>query len=191
MSDDDIDKSCWIPDGEPILTQHRIAKGDMNIEYDKDGQHRWAQIHVKNILNYIWHQEVITDQQHHDGCTFEIWRNMHRVATGHQRAVSTGENPESTGLRLNAYGYVCLLKRLPVNDSAQIQNCIDVQANEHTKWVAMRSASAFSALFQRLEIIIAPVIQHIRALEALSDYDREQFHLENLQKYLKGINYEL
>ena len=57
-NDDCIDKSAWLPDGEPILTPERQLKGDMHIERRDDGEINYARASATNILNFLWRRAV-------------------------------------------------------------------------------------------------------------------------------------
>lgn len=133
---------------------------------------RFAQMQVRNILNFLWERGIITDLQHDDGCTFEAWRNQHRVALGLQRSVST-ETAESTSVKLRAYGFVLIIKKLSVYDHHAIDNSLSIFANHYTETLARRDFPVYQRAFSRLAKILPPIREQIAYLESLSDEERE------------------
>jgi hypothetical protein len=176
----------------PLITPERKAKGDMRIEYDIDeetgeiGQINFAQAQVRNILNWLWNNDAITDQQHHDGKTFQIWRDMHHVQLGLLRPVTSG-GTEPIGRRLRAYGYVLITKRLHVYDLKAINQSVDVFSNPHTTELARRDKKIYQRAFMNLSAAIMPIHEQIRYLEGLSDRELEAMSEENLKNYVAGL----
>lgn len=219
-TDDLIDKSAYLPDGEPLLTPERAAKGDVftgpscaacngsgksrewnapcrecrgkgwigtvNAALLKAEDIHFAQVQVRNILNFLWEKDILTDQQHHDGQTFEVWRDMHRVALGQMRSVSSGEE-EVPGVRLRAYGFVLLLKRLNRYDCRSIEMAVDTVATEHNEFFAYRDRATYRRSFIALSAAILPIHEHIRHLESLADDDRNALSEERMKIFLAEI----
>lgn len=187
-----IDQSVWLKRGEPLLTPERIAKGDMRIEREINeetgelGQIRYAQAIIRNIMNWLWENDHITHDQHDAGNVFWAWRNQHRVAMGQQKAISS-DLSESTGIKLRAYGYVLIAKRLSRYDYDAIDKAIETFENEFTRSFALRNMLAYQRAFKRLEDILPRVKDQISYLEGLSDQEREELSEEGLKKFLEQI----
>lgn len=185
--DDHIDKSQWLPKGESIITPEREAKGDMHIERDAETQDiKFAQAQIRNILNFLWSRDIITDDQHDAGNVFWAWRNQHRVALGLQRAISTDIAVSST-VKLRAYGYVLLVKPLSVDDHAAIDYAVEMFESSHTRFLALQRRVLYRRAFARLEAILPPIRERIAFLEGLSEEDRDALADEALKNLLAEI----
>lgn len=205
IGDDHIDRSQWLPDGEPLITPERAAKGDVltgnpctacdmtgrdanrgvcrecsgkgrvgirNAAGADLSEIRFAQIQVRSILNFLWNAEIISDDEHIDGHTFEAWRNQHRVAMGLQKAISN-DSDEPLALKLRAYGYVLLLKKLSVYDVKAVNKAIDVSSTFATEQEAIREKKPYQDAFRNLAKAIIPIREQITYLESASEEDRE------------------
>jgi len=190
--DDHIDKSCWLPVGEPIITPERRHKGDMTIDIEcadcdstgnVQGVHcracrgkgrvpqriedaatqeiRYAQSHVRNILNYLWNNGDLTDQQAHDGKTYEIWKSLSDANFG-LRKKATAEGDGGTGV--SEYGFVLLIRALGLRDCKIVESAIFTVATEHSRFVAARNKHQYQAAFERLSAIILQVREQIAAI---------------------------
>lgn len=186
MIDEDIDTAQHLPRRMVFITPERADKGDIRVEYDDNGNIRFAQSQVKNILNYLWEKEIITDQQHHDGQTFEIWRDMHRVQLESKKAVSSG-GEEAIGVRLRAYGFVLLLKRLSIPDQNTIESSIERPASNHYCFIADNNTNAYKRTFERLSDVLLPIKEQIQYLEQLSEDERGAIAEDNLKKLIAEL----
>ncbi len=146
-----------------------------------------SQVQVRNILNFLWNAEIISDDEHTDGHTFKAWRDQHRVSLGLEKPVSN-ELDEPLSLKLRAYGYVLLLKKLSVNDVKAINKSIDVFANYATQSEAFRERKPYEAAFKNLAIVIIPIREQISYLESISEEERALLVDEQLKKLLAQIN---
>jgi hypothetical protein len=190
--DDDshIDKSQWREWSaeNPLVTPEREAKGDMKIEYFEDSSEiKFAQAQVRNIINFLWEREIITTEQHAAGQTFWAWRNQHRVAMGQQRSITDGTPPESFGVKLRAYGYVLLLKRLSTPDYNAIDQSIETFETEHWRYFALRDAAIYRRAFIRLADILPAIKDRIAYLEGLAEDERQFLSDEALKNFLAAI----
>ncbi len=149
---------------------------------------RHAQVQVRNILNYIWEEQIISDDEHDAGHTFEAWRNQHRVALGLQKAVS-GDLDDTLQVKLRAYGFVLLIRRLAVNDVKAIGKSLDVSANHSTQAEALRERGAYARAFGRLSNEIIPVRERITYLERASEEERNHISDEQMKILLAAIKF--
>ena len=146
----------------------------------------YAQAVVRNILNYIWQKNYIT-QEHYDAAhIFEAWRNQHRVARGERRPTSNDiANP--SGVKLRAHGYVLLTQRLRRNDHLAIDNTIEITSNEHTRNLADRNSKLYRGIFDRLCIVLSPIKEQIDYLESLSEEQRDFLSEEKMKIVIATI----
>ena len=147
---------------------------------------RFAQVQVVNILNFLWEREIITDDQHNEGHAFEAWRNQHRVALGLQKAIS-GEMEETLQVKLRAYGFVLLIRRLSAPDVKAISKALDTSANYATRAEAIREQGAYIRAFANLGREIIPVRERITYLERASEVERNHISDEQLKILLDAI----
>lgn len=148
---------------------------------------RYAQVCVRNILNFLWENDVITNDQHEAGCVFKAWRDQHRVAMGQQRPVSN-ETAETLSVKLRAYGYVLILKKLNPYDYRTIDTAVETYESEHTRYFALRDSKAFKGAFYRLHQLLPPIKERIVYLERLTDEERESLADDALKKFLASIS---
>lgn len=160
--------------------------GTVNAQILNVSDIHFAQIQIRNILNFLWEKDAITDDHHDHGHLFKAWRDQHRVAMGQERAIS-GESSESTGIKLRAYGFILLVKRLSIYDYKAIESSIEIFSNQHTQAFALRDRKIYRQAFDRLSQVIIPIREHIAALEALSDEDRAMLSDERLKKFIDGM----
>ena len=186
----DIDKTCFIPHGEPIVTPERLAKGDLAFNTKDSGETLEIQLKVKNILNYLYEQEIITEQNWCDGCTFEAWQAQHQVAMGVKKAVSAGEENQ-TANKLRAHGFVLLIRKLSNQDLSAIEFAINTFATSHTKFIAQNCRQTYRAAFEKLSAILPSIREQIDALEALNEEDKNELSENNLKimlaSFKKGV----
>ena len=160
----------------------------VNAEHVEIDKIRFAQIQVRSILNYLWEEEIVEDQQHHDGMTFQIWRDMHQTSMGMRKPVTIlGEEEKAIGVRMRAYGYVLLLRRLSCADVRAITQAIDGFANYHTQEIALRSRNAYRVAFFRLSKAMQPIRDQIAYLEGLTDEQRAALSEERLKNLLQRV----
>lgn len=186
MSDSDIDQSCWIPQGEAIITPERLAKGDVSFNRKDSGEMLEIQLTIRNILNYLHEQEIITDQHLYDAQTYQIWQQMHRVQRGLEKPVSSG-NPQDFGVRLRAHGFILLLQRLSKRDVSVIEFAINSIATEHTRFIANNNRGAYPPIFERLSQVLSVVREQISYLEGLSENEMDELSEERLKKCVAYI----
>lgn len=219
QENDIIDKTQWLPEGLPIITQERALKGDIVTDDPCDGcdmsgkdsngdickkckgkgrtgsknavyvdfsSIRFAHTQMRNIMNYFWNAGTITDQHFHDGQTFQIWRDIHQVALGFKKPLSSGD-PEQPGVRLRAYGYVLLTQRLSRNNQKAIELAIETFANHFNRELAHRQRHLYHTAFEALSQAMLPIKDQITYLESLSDEDRDCLSEERLKKLIAGI----
>lgn len=217
LDQDNGDKSQWLPDGEPIITKERAAKGDIitgkpcevcqGNGRDKENNRpckecrgrgwngiknaaeipqtnltdvEYARAVIRNILNYLWQMEYITQEHYDAGHTFNAWRDQHRVARGLQRPTSNDlKNP--TGVKLRAHGYILLTKRLRQQDYKAISDTIEITATEHVRSMVNKNHLTYYKTFDRLCIILSPIKEQIEYLESLTDEQREFLSEEKMK----------
>jgi hypothetical protein len=161
--------------------------GSINAATMDSSDIRFAQVQVRNILNYLWGEEIITDDQNTDGHTFQAWRNQHRVALGLERPISN-EETDPAALKLRAYGFVLLLRRLTAHDAKAINMSLDVFANHATQMDARREERQYRSAFTNLSMVIGPIKEQISYLEGASDEERQSMADEHLKKLLAQIH---
>ncbi len=147
---------------------------------------RYAQVQVVNIMNYLWDKEIISDNQHTDGHAFEAWRNQHRVALGLQKSVS-GELDETFQVKLRAYGFILLIRRLSAPDVKAINKSLDTSANYATRAEAIQEQGAYIRAFSHLAREIIPVRERITYLERASEGERNHISDEQMKILLAAI----
>lgn len=220
---ENVDRSQWLPEGDPILTPERAAKGDVftgpqcrdcrgsgrnpqeklvslacRVCHGKgwvgqvnavglDSRNiRHAQVQVRNVLNALWDREIITDDQHHDGGTYQIWRDMHNASLGLAKSVSSGGD-EEIGVRLRAYGYVLLVRRLSRYDVRAIEDAIDTFANVEVMRVAVARSQAYLRAFDNLSRLLPRVKEQIKYLEGVTEDERQAMCEDNLKILLARL----
>jgi hypothetical protein len=149
---------------------------------------RFAQIHEVNLLNKLWDCEHITDQQHHDCQTFQIWRDMHRAQMGLEKPVSSG-GEEAFGVRLRAYGYILLLRGLSRHDNDALETALTPLLMSWAEWIARNRLDKYVTVLERLSRILPPIKDRIAYLEGLSEEQREQLSQEGIKIMLADINF--
>ena len=147
---------------------------------------RFAQVQVRNILNYLWEEEIISDDEHDAGHTFEAWRNQHRVSLGLQKSIS-GDHEETFRVKLRAYGFVLLIRRLSAPDVKAINKSLDVSANFATQAEALREQRAYRAAYRNLTGAVIPIRERISYLESASQEERDYFSAEQMKNLLALI----
>jgi hypothetical protein len=214
------DKSFWLPEGEPIITPERAAKGDVFTGPDcgdchgsgKDpitklscktcrgkgwvgsinaasldsGDIRFAQVREINLLSLLRDHNHISDQQHHDGQTFQVWRDMHRAQLGTEKPVSSGGD-EPFGVRLRAYGFILLLQRLNRLDYSTIEATLTPMAMSWVDWIARNRVERYVTALERLSRLLPPIKDRIAHLESLTDEQRAEISKESIKKMLEVI----
>jgi hypothetical protein len=180
----EIDQSEVLPRGVVFVTPERLAKGDIAVGYNDNGQLVEAKAVVNNILKYLWDEEYITDQQHHDACTLQIWRDMHQTQMGTRKATSSGCE-EEIGIRLRAHGYILLLKRLSLNHQKVIELALETKSTDHTRFVARNNKRAYQIAMERLSTILPIVKEQITYLEGLDEVQSNELSEENLKKLVE------
>ena len=151
------------------------------------GDIRFAQIQVRNILNYLWNSEFITDENHDDGHTFNAWRDQHRVAMGQQKAIS-GETTSTTSTKLRAYGYVLIVKRLSVYDYNAVSKSIETFDSTFTRIMAERERKIYARAFAALTTAFKPIREQVAYLEGLTDEARDELSEGRLKSFLDRIH---
>jgi hypothetical protein len=160
--------------------------GSINAATMESSDIRFAQVQVRNILNFLWNAGIITDDEHDDGHTFQAWRDQHRVALGLERPVSnTLEEPAT--LKLRAYGFILLLRKLNAYDAKAINKSLDVFANCGTEQDARREERPYRMAFTNLSKAIVPIKEKISYLERASDEERAALADEQLKMLLIAI----
>ncbi len=149
---------------------------------------RFAQVQVLNIMNFLWEREIISDDQHNEGHAFEAWRNQHRVALGLQKPVS-GDLDETFQVKLRAYGFVLLIRRLSAPDLKAIGKSLDTFANYATRAEAIREQGAYIRAFSHLAREIVPVRERISYLERASEEERNEISDEQMKILLEELKY--
>lgn len=149
---------------------------------------RFAQVHEVNLLNRLWSSGQITDQQHHDGQTFRIWRDMHRVQMGTEKPVcALPEGDEVFGVRLRAYGYILLIRKLNRFDLAAVETSLIPMTMSWADWVARNRLERYVTAFGRLSGLLPAVRDQIAYLESLSDEQRDESCKDGIKKLLDVI----
>ena len=187
INDDYIDKSQWLPRGEAFVTPERVLKGDIDIFIDDNGNMQEARSSVKNILNFLWEEDIIDDQQHHDAGTYQIWRDMHQASMGMKKPVSSG-NAEALGIRLRAHGYVLVSQRMPKSHIRAVESALETFANSHTEFLARNSRRAYAEALTNLSNVIAAVKERIAYLESISEKERMELQEDGMKKLLAELN---
>ena len=90
MNDSGIDKTCHIPHGEAIVTPERLAKGDIAITNTAaNGEALEIKLTIKNILNYLYEEDIITDQNWQDGFVLLIRKLSNQDLSAIEFALNT------------------------------------------------------------------------------------------------------
>lgn len=188
---ENIDTSVWLKRGEPLVTPERAAKGDLKIEREIDektgelGEIRYAQAFYRNILNWLWENNHIDDQMHHDGQTYQIWREMHRASLGVIKPVSFGLDDAKQKLR--AHGYILLLRRLSHHDSKTIESAIDSPAHQPFNEIAKARTETYHRAFFSLSKLLPVIEDKIRYLEGLSGDEQNELSEQAMKNFLESI----
>lgn len=181
MNDENyIDRSQFLPRGEPMITPEREAKGDIFVERNEHGNINFARGHREMIVNYLLEIGVIDDQQFHDAGTFQIWRDMHQVSMGLRRAVSSG-GEQATGVRLRAYGFILLCKRLTSASYGVLLSASDLFANEAQQIIARNRKQTYRTAFKELSSVLPAIHDAINALEALNQ--KQQLLFQSIESF--------
>jgi hypothetical protein len=147
---------------------------------------RFAQVHEVNLLSKLWDSGHVTDQQHHDAQTFQIWRDMHRTQMGLEKPVSSG-GEEVFGVRLRAYGYILILRKLSRHDNDAIETSLLPMLMSWAQWIARNRTEKYVAALERLSRVLPPVKDQIGYLEGLDEEQREEISKAGVKKLLEVI----
>lgn len=162
-----IDPTHW--HSGPILTPERIAKGDLRIEkYEHKDAVRFAQVQVRNVMNFLYEAGTLDDQHVHDGQTFEVWQMSFTAE------LSCRPNPiYSSELRsvrrtledddLAHDDYAKLLRGLSRAHIKAVEQAIKAPANEHNARLATLHAATYRQAFDRLGVVMERLRAQYRA----------------------------
>lgn len=166
-TDDQIDKTQHVrwSESDPLVKPERLAKGDMHIVRDIDPdtgeerQIRYAQAHVKNIMNRLWERDLIDDQAQHDGQTYEVWQKIFRARQGFRNNPIYGDDLARmkkliTDDELECDDFSKLIRKLGVTNCGHIEFCIETPANEHTEWLIRDRHAAYVRAFDALTSVM-------------------------------------
>lgn len=180
---DDIDQSQCLPRGVEFVTPERLAKNDMRVSYNDRGQMVEAQATVRNILNYLWEEEIIDDQQHHDGQTFEIWREVYSSAHGKTITLRFGQEAKTTNPKGSAeyIGYSMLIRRLSKADVGALEFTLKPITADYAKFVTKNNKQGYRLLFNKLSACIPSIRERIDFIAKLSEEEKNNLAEENLK----------
>jgi hypothetical protein len=185
-----IDASQFLPRGTPIITPEREAKGDIQTVRSIDqetgvtGDILSAQVQVRNILNFLWNAEIITDDQAHAGQIFQIWRDIHNAAMGFKKSTGSGAKGSRSDTRMEEHGYILLVQRLSRNDLSLIGSAIDTYETEFTRYMAINRKEMYRGALERLSLALLHIRDRLKALEDMPEDERIAHTEENLKLFV-------
>lgn len=145
---------------------------------------KFAQVQIRNILNFLWGIGAITDEHHDAGWIFKAWRDQHDVALGFKKSVSS-EMSVSSGTKLRAYGYVLILKRVSRADLKALESAVETIATTHTQVESVKQKITYRRALENLVRVLPPIQEQIASLEVLSEEDRGMLMEERLKNLLQ------
>ena len=160
--------------------------GSINASTVENSEIHYAQIREVNLLHFLWNLKHITDQQHHDGLTFQVWRDMHRAQMGLEKPVSSGGN-EVLGVRLRAYGYILIIQRLNRHDHSAVESSLQPMVMSWAEWLARNRIDRIITALDRLSRLLPPIKDQITHLESLSEDDRQLLSESKMKNYRDGF----
>ena len=172
------------PFGQPTVCRNCRGRGwigSVNAATIAADHIRYAQIHEVNLLNKLWEGGSLDDQEHEDGQTYQIWRDMHDTQMGFRKAVGF-DDEDSFGTRLRAHGYVLILARMTRHDIEALNVSLQAMAMPYADWIARNRVEKYLRSFERLSRVLPPIKDRIAYLEGLSDEEREESSREGIKK---------
>lgn len=181
--DEHILKEHWIPDGHQVILPQR--KDIMVIPSDRGGVEYHA-IAAERLVDYLRRANIINAASYEDARVFKAWRDQHRAALGQQQAVST-ESSTSIYVKLRAYGFILILRRLAYYDERLISKSIEYPSTTSTQKEAKLSAEIYRRAFLKLRKAFDPIREQIAYLESLDDATRDEREKEALKIFLDKL----
>jgi hypothetical protein len=169
----DGDKTLWAPEDEPVITEERASKGDMLVvrstptkaqeERGQLGDIRFAQVQIRNILNFLWDRGILEAQHVHDGQTYELWHTIFNSRLGYRNnPIYSAREIALMAKSVSDEGFddadfMCVLRSLSTIQNKLVQAAIYNHASEHHRWLCMRSATQYRNAFDRLSEVMEPL----------------------------------
>jgi hypothetical protein len=162
--EDRINKAFWLPDGEPIITPEREAKGYMLIERNYNGEIRFAQLQLATVLNAMEQRGIIDSQHVHDAQTYEVWQTIFRSRLGYRNNPIYADDLARMRLmvsedELDSDDFGKLIHALGANVCRAVEFAIYTPVTPHMIWLVSRSGSQYRTAFDRL----SQVMERLRA----------------------------
>lgn len=158
IEDEQIDQSCWLPAGTSLITEERAAKPDCQVI--RDGDHiLYAQLQVRNLMNWLHERRRISDQHLHDGQTYERWRLAFQSALEGRR-IDFGQGGAAPVAGLSEMGYKRILMRMPVHHRKRLEQSLEVASSTHI-FIANRDSVYFRRAFENLSHLIEPIREEL------------------------------
>lgn len=161
---ENIDHSCWLPKGEPVLQLDKNGipyRKDLTFEFRDDGQLRFIQSQVQNIMNWLYERDKIDKKEMYNGQTYEIWWRAYQGANGlipRTEAISL----ESVGGISGEQGFILLLVRMEKNHHDMIQRALGLATSDE-RFMAQRNERHYQRAFERLTKLIPDILDTLKA----------------------------
>jgi hypothetical protein len=172
-------RRCPTCHGNKRVVDERWLRGEIRPE-----EIRYAQVHVRNVLNYLRERNVLDACHVYAAQTYEVWREILHAKFGMRKKVSYGrprEIEETTGI--DEYGFILLVTRLGRPHQVLVEYAIDAFATEHQRFVADRNAKAYRDAFTRLASLAGEVSEEIRGMAPPT----EEFIAEKFKKLVADM----
>lgn len=155
---------------------------------------RFAQAQVRNILNYLYQKKIITEQNVHDGRTFEIWKEIHDSSFSMRKKSYYGAlRAELAAEGLSEMGYVLILKKLSVYHHNAISMAISTIQSPWECERAVLYANTYKSAFVRLTELIPEIQEELQKYSEMTTEQKEHLkrtRLEELLATFKGSRYD-
>lgn len=161
-----IDTPC--PDCEslpaPERRSCRTCKGKQRVRAKDpaslgEQEIRYAQAVVWTTVNHLYYSDVISDQNVHDGHTYEIWQTIFRARLGYRNSLIWGEELRrmhrliaDDDLEYDDFGK--LIRSLGERHCRAVEFAIYTPVTPHIRWLIARTSNPYQEAFTRLTSVM-------------------------------------
>lgn len=169
MPDIVIEVPCPDCDGKGLVAERRCVTCDGRrrvVDRNRDPADdqlppvQFAQVQVRNVMNYMREKGFLTAQHVHCGQIFELWRICANSALGYRNnPIYAGEVIREAKRAVEAEGlepgdYEKLMAELTVPEAKTIIFAIESMATTHNRWLAERYHAHYRKAFDKLADIM-------------------------------------
>lgn len=168
-----IERSCEDCGGAGAINNHRCftckGRGWLLTAWRGDGLDpvegiKYGQTKTRNILAYLHHTHIITDQHAHDGRTYEIWYEIFRASsTQEKRQLYGAVRGEPAAEGLSEHGFSLLVQMMAIDHHNAIKRTLFTLQNEDTRAAARSNSEAYQRSFDKLSELIPQIREKLKA----------------------------